>query len=63
MRDINFQKIVTEIAQHTGMTDDEIAKKCGVQRATISAIRRGVTKTPSYTLGVKLVTLCDATKL
>lgn len=60
MREVNFQRVITELSAATGMTDEEIAKKCGVQRATIAAIRRGQTKQPSYALGAKLVAMWEA---
>lgn len=62
MREIDFKRAVIEVQQATGMTDDELARRCGVQRATISAIRRGQTKNPSYTLGSKLVAMWEATR-
>jgi transcriptional regulator with XRE-family HTH domain len=62
VREVNFIRAVQEIQQATGMTDEELAKRCGVQRATISAIRRGQTKNPSYGLGTKLVAIWEASR-
>ena len=60
VREVNFQRVIQEIQQETGLTDEELARKCGVQRPTISAIRRGQTKQPAYALGAKLVAIWEA---
>ena len=62
MSNVNFVEAIMVIQQATGMSDEELAKRCGVQRATISALRRGVTRQPSYALGAKLVAMRDTYK-
>jgi transcriptional regulator with XRE-family HTH domain len=62
MRNVDFKRVITEIQQQTGMTDDELARKCNVTRAAISAVRRGQTKSPSYEMGAKLVAMWEASK-
>lgn len=45
-----------------GMTQQEIAERCGSKQSTISEIYRGDTLDPRYALGVKLKRLHSAKK-
>jgi transcriptional regulator with XRE-family HTH domain len=53
---MDWKQLLTDLAA-TGMTQQQIADRCGVAQSTISDLRRGATNRPSYELGAKLVSL------
>ena len=38
-----------------GVTQEQLAERCGAAQSTISDLHRGATRTPSYTLGAAIV--------
>ncbi len=43
--------------QAAGITQQEIADRCGVSQSTISELKRGTITSPSFDFGTKLVAL------
>lgn len=50
---MDWKKLIGDLLQ-AGMTQQEIADRCGSKQSTISEIYRGDTADPRYALGEKL---------
>lgn len=53
---MDFKTVLQQIAD-AGMTQAEIAQKCGCKQASISDLSTGKTKQPNYQLGSSIVAL------
>lgn len=53
---MDWKKLMAELSAG-GLTQVQIASECGVAQATISALARGATESPSFALGTKLTAL------
>ena len=53
---MNWPVVIQELKAR-GFSQLEVAKQCGTSQATVSELSRGVTKSPSYELGAKLIQL------
>jgi predicted XRE-type DNA-binding protein len=53
---MDWKKIITELGA-AGMTQKQIADVCGVQQCSVSDLLRGVTKSPRFEFGSRLVEL------
>ena len=62
---MNWIKIIAELTDRTkgGLTQTELAKRCGCGQSTISEIGRGEILSPNFELGQKLVALHAAMKI
>lgn len=60
MSRVNFAKLVLSIMERDDLTEEELAKKCGVRQSTINRLKRGATDVPGYELGARLVRLWEA---
>ena len=54
---VMWQTIIKEIKLASGLTQPEIANKCGCGQTTISELETGKTGDPRYTLGKSLLSL------
>ena len=65
MYSMNWTKIIFELTDRAkgGITQTELAKRCGCSQATISDLLRGEIRKPSFTIGQKLVALHAAMKI
>lgn len=50
---MDWKNLIAELIAN-GMTQPEIAARCGCGQTTVSELARGVTTEPRYTLGEKL---------
>jgi transcriptional regulator with XRE-family HTH domain len=50
---MDWKKLIAELIA-SGMTQVEIASRCGCKQTTVSELMRGVTTEPRYALGEKL---------
>lgn len=50
---MNWKNLIAELIA-TGMTQPEIAARCGCGQTTVSELARGVTAEPRWALGEKL---------
>jgi transcriptional regulator with XRE-family HTH domain len=50
---MDWKQLIADLLE-AGMTQQEIADRCGSKQTTISEIARGVTADPRYALGEKL---------
>lgn len=55
---MNWTNIITKLSD-AGVTQKEIAQHCGCGQSTISEILRGEIKNPAYSIGSKLISLCE----
>jgi len=53
---MNWKKLLSELNE-MGMTQAVIAKECGCGQSTISELLRGITISPTFDLGNKLINL------
>jgi transcriptional regulator with XRE-family HTH domain len=50
---MDWKNLIAELIAH-GMTQVEVASRCGCKQTTISELSRGITSEPRYALGEKL---------
>lgn len=55
----NFQRVVAETMEAYNWTEVDLAKRIGITQPSLNRIRRGQTKEPRFTVGVKLVALWE----
>ena len=58
---MNWKTLIAELIA-SGMTQAEIAARCGCKQTTVSELFRGITTDPRYALGEKLKKLHAAKK-
>jgi transcriptional regulator with XRE-family HTH domain len=51
-----WKQIIDQIVE-AGMTEREIAERCGCTQPTVNRLRSGVTKEPGYSIGKHLMEL------
>ncbi len=55
---MDWQSLIKEL-QAAGYTQVKLGAECGCAQTTISDLARGVTKTPGFTVGMKLMELAQ----
>ena len=58
---VNFQELTAKLYER-GWTDERLARKVGVSRAAIYALRIGQNREPRYNVGRELVVLEQRTR-
>jgi transcriptional regulator with XRE-family HTH domain len=57
---MNWPDLIKQL-QARGLTQVEVARRCGVSQSTVSDLAQGRTKSPSFRLGAALATLAQDT--
>lgn len=55
---MDWKQVLTRLTDE-GLTQTQIAERCGVAQSTISGLARGATKSPTYELGTQLLAILE----